>query len=56
MSKNLFFTSELPVGERLSIKRTRFEPKKVTGKEKRISIVSGIDYFMDSKDMLTESM
>ena len=42
MSKNLFFTSELPVGERLSIKRTRFEPKTVTGKEKRISIVSGI--------------
>ena len=56
MNTTEIFTSELPVGERLSIKRTRFEPKTVTGKEKRISIVSGIDYFMDSKDMLTESM
>ena len=42
MNTTEIFTSELPVGERLSIKRTRFAPKKVTGKEKRISIVSGI--------------
>ena len=42
MNTTEIFTSELPVGERLSIKRTRFEPKEVTGKEKRISIVSGI--------------
>ena len=42
MNTTEIFTSELPVGERLSIKRTRFEPKTVTGKEKRISIVSGI--------------
>ena len=42
MNTTEIFTSELPVGEKLSIKRTRFEPKTVTGKEKRISIVSGI--------------
>jgi len=37
------FSSDLPVGEKLSIKRTRFEPnKKIDKKLKRISIVSGI--------------
>ncbi|MDY0051220.1 MAG: M14 family metallopeptidase [Aliarcobacter sp.] len=37
------FSSELPVGEKLSIKRTRFEAaKKSSKKQKRISIVSGI--------------
>jgi predicted deacylase len=43
MNTTEIFTSELPVGEKLSIKRTRFEPKeKVNNKIKRISIVSGI--------------
>lgn len=43
MNTTEIFTSELPVGEKLSIKRTRFEPlEKVTNKIKRISIVSGI--------------
>ena len=42
MNTTEIFTSELPVGEKLSIKRTRFEPKEISGKEKRISIVSGI--------------
>ena len=43
MNTTEIFTSELPVGEKLSIKRTRFEPKeKISGKLKRISIVSGI--------------
>lgn len=37
------FSSQLPVGEKLTIKRTRFEPsKKGKKKLKRISIVSGI--------------
>lgn len=39
------FKSSLPVGEKLSIKRSRFEPKssyKNSEKLKRISIVSGI--------------
>ena len=36
------FTSNLPVGEKLAIQRARFEPKKITKKTKRISIVSGI--------------
>jgi len=43
MNTTEIFTSELPVGEKLSIKRTRFEPlddKKNKGR--RISIVSGI--------------
>lgn len=43
MNTTEIFTSELPVGEKLSIKRTRFEPKeKISNKIKRISIVSGI--------------
>jgi uncharacterized protein len=42
MNTTEIFTSELPVGERLSIRRTRFEPEEIKGKEKRISIVSGI--------------
>lgn len=36
------FVSQLPVGEKLSIKRTRFEPKTKSKNLKRISIVSGI--------------
>ena len=36
------FSSQLPVGEVLSIKRGRYEPLKKTVKPKRISIVSGI--------------
>lgn len=36
------FVSQLPVGEKLSIKRTRFSPEKESKKLKRISIVSGI--------------
>ncbi len=36
------FKSELPVGETLSIKRTRFEGSRQDEKKKRISIVSGI--------------
>jgi predicted deacylase len=36
------FSSELPVGEKLSIKRGRFEPKIKLDGQKRISIVSGI--------------
>jgi len=36
------FTSQLPVGEKLSVKRTRFEPKIPHENMKRISIVSGI--------------
>ncbi|WP_044419296.1 M14 family metallopeptidase [Halarcobacter anaerophilus] len=37
------FTSRLPVGEKLTIKRTRFKPKEKKEKKlKRISIVSGI--------------
>lgn len=39
------FSSQLPVGEKLSIKKTRFEPQeatKTTKKLKRVSIVSGI--------------
>lgn len=42
MKTTEIFTSELPVGEKLVIKRTRFEPLKKKGKQKRISIVSGI--------------
>lgn len=43
MNTTEIFTSELPVGEKLSIKRTRFEPlEKTNNKIKRISIVSGI--------------
>ena len=43
MNTTEIFTSELPVGEKLSIKRTRFEPLEETkNKGKRISIVSGI--------------
>lgn len=43
MNTTEIFTSELPVGEKLSIRRTRFEPLKETkNKGKRISIVSGI--------------
>ena len=43
MNTTEIFTSELPVGEKLSIKRTRFEPlEKSKNKIKRISIVSGI--------------
>jgi uncharacterized protein len=41
MNTKEIFTSELPVGEKLSIKRTRFESKE-KGNKKRISIVSGI--------------
>jgi len=36
------FKSQLPVGETLSIKRTRFEPEEKKEGQKRISIVSGI--------------
>ena len=37
------FSSQLPVGEKLSIKRTRFETDdKSVKNKKRISIVSGI--------------
>ncbi len=36
------FSSKLPVGETLSIKRTRFEPDVKNENQKRISIVSGI--------------
>jgi predicted deacylase len=43
MNTTEIFTSELPVGEKLSIKRTRFEPLESSNdKIKRISIVSGI--------------
>ncbi len=46
MKTTEIFSSDLPVGEKLSIKRTRFEPaknaKKNDKKLKRISIVSGI--------------
>jgi uncharacterized protein len=37
-----FFSSKLPVGESLVIKKTRFEPKSKKEDFKRISIVSGI--------------
>jgi len=37
------FTSQLPVGEKLTIKRTRFKPEEKKGKKlKRICLVSGI--------------
>ena len=36
------FSSQLPVGEKLSIKRARFEPSVKGANSKRISIVSGI--------------
>lgn len=36
------FSSQLPVGEILTIKKARFEPKKAKSDLKRISIVSGI--------------
>ena len=42
MNTTEIFTSELPVGEKLSIRRTRFEPLASEDKMKRISIVSGI--------------
>lgn len=43
MKTTEIFTSQLPVGEKLTIKRTRFKPKgKKDKKLKRISIVSGI--------------
>jgi len=42
MKTTEIFTSQLPVGEKLSIKRTRFEPKNGGKNLKRISIVSGI--------------
>jgi len=43
MKTTEIFSSDLPVGEKLSIKRTRFEPLDKNGeKQKRISIVSGI--------------
>ena len=43
MNTTEIFTSELPVGEKLSIRRSRFEPQeKSKNKVKRISIVSGI--------------
>jgi uncharacterized protein len=43
MKTTEIFTSELPVGEKLAVKRTRFEPlEKSNTKTKRISIVSGI--------------
>lgn len=42
MKTKEIFTSQLPVGEKLTIKRTRFEPKAKNKKQKRISIVSGI--------------
>ncbi len=42
MKTTEIFSSELPVGEKLSIKRTRFQPAVKQEKTKRISIVSGI--------------
>lgn len=42
MNTTEIFTSQLPVGEKLSIKRTRFEPNMPLENMKRISIVSGI--------------
>ena len=43
MTTKEIFTSQLPVGEKLSIKRTRFKPENKSKKGlKRISIVSGI--------------
>ena len=43
MKTTEIFSSDLPVGEKLSIKRTRFEStSKNTKKSKRISVVSGI--------------
>lgn len=42
MKTTEIFSSALPVGEKLSIKRTRFEALKPQEKTKRISIVSGI--------------
>lgn len=42
MKTTEIFTSQLPVGEKLSIRRTRFEPKVPLENMKRISIVSGI--------------
>ena len=43
MNTSEIFSSDLPVGEKLSIKRTRFEPINKNSKVlKRISIVSGI--------------
>ena len=39
------FTSQLPVGEKLSVKRTRFEPKIPHENMKRISIVSDTEAF-----------
>lgn len=41
MKTTEIFSSQLPVGERLTIKRSRFEPKKVSKNAKRISIISG---------------
>ena len=41
MNTTEIFTSELPVGEKLSIKRTRFEPnEKSKNKTKRIKLKS----------------
>ncbi len=42
MKTTEIFSSQLPVGETLSIKRTRFKPAKKKKGSKRISIVSGI--------------
>jgi len=42
MKINEIFSSQLPVGEKLSIKRSRFEAEKLSKDAKRISIVSGI--------------
>ncbi len=42
MKTTEIFSSQLPVGEMLSIKRTRFEPRKKQDDLKRISIVTGI--------------
>lgn len=43
MKTTEIFSSQLPVGERFTIKRTRFEPRAKKGKKlKRLSIVSGI--------------
>ncbi|MBU0631806.1 succinylglutamate desuccinylase/aspartoacylase family protein [bacterium] len=42
MQTTEIFSSQLPVGEILSIKRTRFEPTKKKEGAKRISIVTGI--------------
>ena len=42
MNTTEIFTSFLPVGEKLSVKRTRFEPNMPLEDMKRISIVSGI--------------